>query len=225
MSNRVVNLATRLESTGEYKADNQLGDTTEIDDAELVEGAKRRERWALDTLIHRYQSKAFAIAYRMSAGDEEKARDLTQEVFIKVLRSLKNFKGKSSFYTWFYRIVVNTCLDARRKEKRWRKLFRFGSTSSSFEAYLERGLEAQSDTNPRNDPMATISGKELKKDIQVALAKLSDHQRMVFTLKVFEGLTIQEIADIMNTAKGTVKSHLFRATRHMRQALGHWAPS
>lgn len=223
MSNRVVNLAKRREPTDEWSSGHQPVDNPEIDDAVLVEGAKRKERWALDTLIHRYQSKAFAIAYRMTAGDEEKARDLTQEAFVKVLRSIKKFKGNSSFYTWFYRIVVNTCLDARRKEQRWRKIFKFGSALPSREASPDRDLEAHSDSNPGNDPMATLSGKELKQEIKSALAQLSDHQRMVFTLKVFEGFSIQEIAKIMNTAQGTVKSHLFRATQHMRKALGHWA--
>lgn len=225
MSNRVINLAKRLESNGESSPAPKPADTPEVDDTTLVEGAKRKERWALDTLIHRYQAKAFAIAYRMTSGDEEKARDLTQEAFIKVIGSIKKFKGKSSFYTWLYRIVVNTCLDARRKEQRWRKIFKFGSASPTNEASFDRDLEAHSDNNPMSDPMANLTSKELKREIQAALAQLSDHQRMVFTLKVFEGFSIAEIANLMNTAKGTVKSHLFRATRHMRKTLGHWTIS
>jgi RNA polymerase sigma-70 factor (ECF subfamily) len=196
-----------------------------ITDAELVAGAQRDESWAVEQLIRRYQPKAFAIAYRMSSGDEEQARDLTQEAFLNAIRSIKKFKGRSGFYTWFYRIVVNTCLDARRKGQRWRQIFTGNRRRDPNRSTMHQDLEAHSDLHPSADPMSNLSGKQLQGEIKNALAQLSQHQRMAFTLKVFEGLSIAEIAQAMQTAEGTVKSHLFRATQHMRQALGDWAPT
>ena len=222
MPNRAENLAEQIELDGERSAGHTISGAQKIDDATLVAGAQRKERWALETLIRRYQAKAFAIAYRMSAGDEEQAQDLTQEAFIKVLSGIKQFNGKSSFYTWFYRIVVNTCLDARRRARRWRQIFKVGGTPALNRSATDKDLEAHGDRHPSTDPMANLTGKQFKQDIKAALAQLSDHQRMVFTLKVFEGFSIAEIAIAMNTANGTVKSHLFRATRHMRKVLGHW---
>ncbi len=221
MPNQVVQLAKRWDVSDEALAKCQDSDAKRVDDASLVAGAQRQERWAIEALIHRYQAKAFAIAYRMST-DEEQARDLTQEAFIKVLDGIKTFKGQSSFFTWFYRIVVNTCLDAQRKKQRWRQLFRFTSSPAQDKTTTLNDLETYGDRHPRSDPMAHLTSKELKEDIKAALAELSHHQRMVFTLKVFEGFSIEEIAQMMRIAKGTVKSHLFRATRHMRKVLGHW---
>jgi len=222
MPNRVTNLAERFELSSESSVGDNIPEVQKIDEATMVASAQRKERWALDAIIRRYQAKAFAIAYRMSAGDEEQARDLTQEAFIKVLHGIKKFKGKSSFYTWFYRIVVNTCLDARRKRRRWRQIFKVGSVNTQNGS---ANLEAHGDRHPSADPMANLTSKQLRQEIKSALAQLSDQQRMVFTLKVFEGFSIAEIAHVMNTAKGTVKSHLFRATRHMRKVLAHWTAS
>ncbi len=225
MPNQVVQLAKRRDVSDGHLAKYHDYGARRVDDTALVAGAQRQERWAIEALIHRYQAKAFAIAYRMSA-DEEQARDLTQEAFIKVLDGIKTFKGKSSFFTWFYRIVVNTCLDAQRKKNRWRQLFRFASPPTTQDKTTTRNdLETYGDPHPRSDPMAHLTSKALKEDIKAALAELSHHQRMVFTLKVFEGFSIEEIAQMMRIAKGTVKSHLFRATRHMRKVLGHWMVS
>ena len=224
-SNRSANLAQRFDRGSDDTVVELASSQQHIDDAELVAGAQRDESWAVDQLIRRYQPKAFAIAYRMSAGDEEQARDLTQEAFLNAIRSIKKFKGRSSFYTWFYRIVVNTCLDARRKGQRWRQIFTRRTPQDPNRPVNHQDLEAHSDQHPSADPLSNLTGKQLKEEIKKAMAQLSKHQRMAFTLKVFEGLSIAEIAQAMQTAEGTVKSHLFRATQHMRQALGHWTPA
>ena len=90
----------------------------ETDEPELVKRARNDDPWAMDQLLKRYYQKAYGIAYRMCSGDEEEARDLVQDAFLNAFRNLKRFKGDSGFYTWLYRIVVNTCLDARRRRQR-----------------------------------------------------------------------------------------------------------
>jgi len=223
--NRSANLAARFDKDTTDTIADSASSQHPIDDTELVARVQRDDPWAIDQLIRRYQPKAYAIAYRMSSGDEEHARDLTQEAFLNAIRSIKKFKGRSSFYTWFYRIVVNTCLDARRKGQRWRQIFIGNRSQSPNRPQTDPDLEAHADLHPRSDPLSNVTGKQLKREIHNAMAQLSKHQRMAFTLKVFEGLSIAEIANAMQTAEGTVKSHLFRATQHMRQALGHWAPT
>lgn len=193
-----------------------------VDDLELVERAKRKDPEAAEQLVRRYQDKAYAIAYRTCSGDAEEAKDLTQEAFLRAFRSLQQFQGKASFYTWLYRIVVNTCLDALRRQHRRRDL---PPTRRSEEG--EGGTagepEESADTSMDSSPAERLTQKELKEQVQRALAGLSNSQRIVFELKVFDELSIREIAELLQSAEGTVKSHLFRATRHVREALNDWA--
>lgn len=194
-----------------------------LDERELIALAVKEDPAAVEELIRRYHQKAFAIAYRNCSGDVEEARDLTQEAFLHVFRSLKKFEAKASFYTWLYRIVVNTCRDAKRRERRRRWLIPFSRIGMGD----EEGLTGSSEGRPgsaeqETNPLAALSGMELRSRVQDSLAGLSEQQRMVFELKVFEERSIPEIARVLGNAEGTVKSHLFRATQHVRKALGDW---
>ena len=194
-----------------------------LKDAELVARAQDGDQTAFETLVRQYQGKAYAIAYNMCSGDSEEARELTQEAFLRAYRSLKNFRGKSSFYTWFYRILVNTCFDSRRRRSRLEKIFSFWRRDKH-EKVLSDEIDAQyPDPKEYTNPMAALSNKQLGHEIRQALASLPEKQRMVFQLKVLHGMRIHEIAKIMGLAEGTVKSHLFRATQFMREALKEWA--
>lgn len=196
----------------------------ETDDHELVKRARNGDPRATEQLLKRYYQKAYGIAYRMCSGDEEEARDLVQDAFLNVLRNLKKFKGDSRFYTWLYRIVVNTCLDARRRRQRRsgllsRWLPRRKGGRETDQALEDRFGEGEEDSR---NPMSNLSEKQLRKQLLDALEALSEKQRVAFELKVFEGMSVSEIAQVMKTAQGTVKSHLFRATRYMRRALADW---
>lgn len=186
----------------------------------LVERAKRQDRDAAEELVRRYQDKAYAVAYRTCSGDSEEAKDLTQEAFLRAFRSIEQFQGKASFYTWLYRIVVNTCLDGVRRQNRRR--FFFPPSSPEGDDGRTDHLEGKPDPRSDSDPAANLSRRELKREVQRALDGLSSAQRMVFELKVFEEMSISEIARLTNSAEGTVKSHLFRATQHIRKALVGW---
>jgi RNA polymerase sigma-70 factor, ECF subfamily len=193
-----------------------------VDDLELVERVKRKDAGAAEQLVRRYQEKAYAIAYRTCSGDAEEAKDLTQEAFLRAFRGLDQFQGKSSFYTWLYRIVVNTCLDGLRRQHRRRDL-----TPSRRADFGEGGpdgvLEGRVDPAAEDSPAERLARKQFRARVQKALSGLSSNQRMVFELKVFDELSISEIAGLMQSAEGTIKSHLFRATRHIREALKDWA--
>jgi RNA polymerase sigma-70 factor (ECF subfamily) len=192
-------------------------------DALLVERLKKGDRQASEELIRRYQEKAYAVAFRMLSGDREDALDLTQDAFLIALHKIDGFEGKSSFYTWFYRILINTCLDFLRRRKRWRRLLYFRRPNSKDTRESTETLAEVASSEPSANPGAAVDVRELQRDLRGALALLSDRQRMIFNLKVFEEMRIVEIARIMGLAEGTVKSHLFRATRIMRDALADWS--
>jgi RNA polymerase sigma-70 factor (ECF subfamily) len=193
-----------------------------VSDLGLVARARKKDPAAAEELVRRYHQKAYALAYRTCSGDAEEARDLTQEAFLHVFRNLHKFEGRSSFYTWLYQIVVNTCLDGLRRQRRRKRTFSFWRSGSEGGEGIGEIPEEHPDSDGDSNPLATLSKNELKRQVQKALGSLSDHQRMVFELKVFEEMSIPEIAKITNSAEGTVKSHLFRATRHIRRALSDW---
>ena len=191
-------------------------------DEELVDRARRDDRWAIEQLVGRYQQKVFRVAYQMCYADEEAAKDRVQEAFLRVFRNIKQFKGNSSFYTWLYRIVVNTCIDAQRRRKRRRQTFlpwRLGKTANE---ESNTSLEDYPDSKENSDPLTRLTGQQLEIDVKKALKSLSEKQRVAFQLKVFQEMSISEIAEIMNLAEGTVKTHLFRATQFIQNQLRQW---
>jgi len=192
-------------------------------DEELVRRAKNDDPWATEQLVLRYQKKVYAIAFQMLSGDAEEARDRTQDAFLQAFRRIKQFKGKSSFYTWLYRIVINTCLDARRRQRRWKKIFFPWRFEKNKGEEPQTSLEEFADSDRNSDPLATASHRQLKDDVKSALNNLSERQRTIFQLKVFQEMSIAEIAEAMELAEGTVKTHLFRATRTVQKQLKGWA--
>ena len=193
-----------------------------VSDQELVDRARQDDRWAIEQLIGRYQQKAYRLAFQMCYADEEEAKDRVQEAFFRAFRNLKKFKGKSSFYTWLYRIVVNTCIDAQRRLKRWRQTFlpwRSGKTEKEESNF---SLEDYPDREENSNPLSHLTRQQLEIDVKKALTSLSEKQRTVFQLKIFQEMSIPEIAEIMGLAEGTVKTHLFRATQFIRNQLHKW---
>lgn len=187
-----------------------------VEESRLVTLARDGSQWAMAELFHRCRDKAFAIAYHLCSGHTQDAEDFTQEAFLRAFRSLKKFRGDSSFYTWFYRILVNVCLDGKRRQNRWRRLFSPWIPWRKEENPDVDTLEEQSDTRE------ATSNRQLSHGIDRAMQALPEKQRTAFQLKLLHGMSIREIAQVMDSAEGTVKSHLFRATRSLRQALKGW---
>jgi len=193
--------------------------SSRMKDEDLVVQARAHDPWAIEELVHRYQQKAYAIAYHFSDGNVQDAEDLTQEAFLRAFQKLETFRGDSSFYTWFYRILVNVCLDGRRRRKRWRQVFLPWQHDST-----DKGLspEERPDPEAHERSLKAISEKQLSRDIRKSLKSLPEKQRLAFQLKALHGMSIQEIARTMGTAEGTVKSHLFRATHFLREKFKDW---
>ena len=191
-------------------------DPVSLEDDRLVSFAQGGARWAMEELVRRYRNKAFATAYRLCSGERQDAEDFTQEAFLRAFRNLRKFRGNSTFYTWFYRILVNVCLDGKRRQNRWQKLI------SPWLTWRRREDREAQDVQGHSDTIKELSNRQISRDIDRAIKALPEKQRVAFQLKALQGMSIGEIAQVMGTAEGTVKSHLFRATHALRQALKDW---
>lgn len=183
-------------------------------DEELVALARLGDRRAFEELVVRHQQKAFHIAFGF-ARDREEAKDLSQEAFLKAFTYLKQFDGRSSFYTWFYRIVVNVCLDHKRKAKR--------TAADKFDETVEDRLEPSHQGLKPLPPDQQVLAGQISRKVEAALKTLPAKQRTAFILKNHQGLSIKEIAAVMKSAEGTVKVHLHRAVTALRQSLAEFA--
>jgi RNA polymerase sigma-70 factor (ECF subfamily) len=183
-------------------------------DNELVALAQKGDRRAFEELVERHKQKAYRTAFDFTR-DREEAKDLSQEAFLKAFVHLKNFDGRSGFYTWFYRILVNVCLDYKRHSKR-----------AAIEEFNE---SVENQVDPSHQPPAALSpyqyaaAGQMSRKVSAALQALPPRQRAAFILKNHQGLSIKEIAEIMQTAEGTVKVHLHRAVSTLRRSLAELA--
>jgi RNA polymerase sigma-70 factor, ECF subfamily len=184
-------------------------------DEELVSSARQGDRRAFEELVERHERKAYHIAFDFTR-DREDAKDLSQEAFLKAFVKLKNFDGRSSFYTWFYRILVNLCLDYKRRQKR--------APADPFDETVENQVvEPSHQSEKPPSPDQQVLARQISKRVGEALVQLPAKQRTAFVLKNHQGLSIKEIADLMETAEGTVKVHLHRAVTTLRQRLAEFA--
>ncbi len=192
-------------------------------DLQLAARVQGGDGMAAEALVRRYQKKVFGMAYRMCDGDPDAVEDMVQEVFFRVFRSLYQYRGEAAFSTWLHRIAVNVCLDEKKRRRRWRRWFvpwPFGRRRAD---RSEPDPDPDPpDVRPQADPLTVLRGRGFEKDVRKALETLSDRQRLIFSLKVFEDMPIAEIAQVMGMAEGTVKSHLFRAVRSLRERLKDW---
>jgi len=184
-------------------------------EADLVKRAKRGDLQSYDELVKRYQERIYATLYHMT-GNHEDANDLAQDAFIKAYSALNSFKGGSSFYTWLYRIAVNKTINFIKQKK---KKFHLSLNDIDFNAEHDPDLMALiSDKTPNRD----IALSELQKKLNEALLKLSEPHRMVVVLHDVQGLSHDEIADIMDCNIGTVRSRLFYARQQLQGFLADY---
>lgn len=192
----------------------------EGDELRLVLRAQAGDADAMDAIIAAYQHMVFTVAYPLCGFDRDEAMDVTQEALIQVFRKIGQFEGRSSLGAWIRRIAVNASLLALKRKKR-RLQFILPWRLFENEENEERPLDLPGDADGAGfkDPLEVLSTKELTRDVRKAMEGLSEKQRTVFVLKVFEEMTIAEIAEMTGMALGTVKTHLFRATRTVRDRL------
>jgi RNA polymerase sigma-70 factor (ECF subfamily) len=177
-----------------------------------VLAAQRGDRDAFKTLFERYHRRAYALAIGVLRHQAD-ALDVVQDAFIKAHKHLVRFEGNSSFYTWFYRIVMNLAIDHLRKQRRVKPV-----------ELDEARLESEGDDLllPRilgGNPGRALLDKQIRGRIDQALDELSDNHRSVLVMRELEGLSYEDMAQAMSCSKGTIMSRLFHARRNMQKRL------
>lgn len=181
---------------------------------ELIQQAQRGDVSAFEMLVHRYDKNVLGIAYSFSKNNED-AKDIYQEVFLRVFKSLKKFEFRSEFSTWLFRITTNVCITYKSQKKK-----RLIASLDEEVEQLEGETKTLGDTISGDDETDSKAvGSDIGSHIENALEKLSPQQKLVFSLKHYDGYKIKEIASIMNCTEGTVKNYLFTATQRMRSNL------
>jgi RNA polymerase sigma-70 factor, ECF subfamily len=186
----------------------------DVSEPELVRQCQRGDGEAFDQLVTRYRTRVFGMIYNM-VHDEQDAWDLAQDSFFKAWKSIGRFRGRSSFYTWLYRIVTNVTIDwLRKKQVR-------GSGAEFDDAIALKSVDPASHTLPKADPLPSkkMEHTEIRARIDAAMEQLSPEHRAVILLKEIEGMPYNEIADAVGCSIGTVMSRLFYARKKLQNLL------
>jgi RNA polymerase sigma-70 factor (ECF subfamily) len=183
----------------------QTAVSTDSEDVELVARAKTGDTDAFEVLVKRYRNEVFALSYHF-VRNREQAWDVSQEVFIKAHNALARFRGDASFKTWLMRITANQCKDYLKK----RRLETVSFDDSRYAA------DAPTHVLP---PDRSLEAREIGEAVQKALDKLSHKHRTAFVLREFEGLSYEEMAQVMNCSIGTVMSRLHHARKKLQKGL------
>ncbi len=178
---------------------------SQIEDNLLIDQFLAGDVRAFNILVEKYKRKIYLTAYRL-LGNHEDASDLTQEVIIKMYNNLKNFRRESSIYTWIYRITTNLSLNELKKRK-IRNFFDYDEV----EEWLFR--------DEKQSPELSYRENELSNKIQEAINKLPEKQRIVFTLRYYDGLSYEEISEILGTSVGALKANYFHAVNKLQKEL------
>jgi RNA polymerase sigma-70 factor (ECF subfamily) len=173
-------------------------------DQQLVERAQRGDKRAFELLVLKYQRKLGRLLSRF-VRDPAEVEDVTQEAFIKAYRALPSFRGDSAFYTWLYRIGINTAKNYLVA------LGRRAPTTTSFDSEEAEGFEDADQLRDANTPESELEGKEIAAAVNRAVDALPEDLRTAITLREIEGLSYEEIANVMGCPVGTVRSRIFRA--------------
>jgi RNA polymerase sigma-70 factor (ECF subfamily) len=183
-----------------------------MDETALIRAAQRGDVNSYNTLVLAYQTQAFNVAYRIM-GDPDSAADATQEAFISAFKAIRTFRG-GSFKAWLLRIVTNACYDEIRRRKR--------RPNASLDALYVEDESADSDgslVTRAENPEQYAQRMDLQAAIVSCLQSLSEDQRTVTVLSDIEGMSYEEISDVIGAALGTVKSRLSRARSSLRDCL------
>ena len=184
---------------------------TQEEDQQLVERVQRGDKRAFDLLVLKYQHKILGLIVRF-VRDPHEAQDVAQEAFIKVYRALANFRGDSQFYTWLYRIAINTAknyLVARGRRP----------PESDISAEDAEFMDGDHDLKDIESPERLMLRDEIEATVHRAIAALPEDLRTALTLREFDGLSYEDIAAVMQCPVGTVRSRIFRAREAVDKAL------
>ncbi len=178
----------------------------QIVDGRVIEACQQGDREAFRLLFEAYKDKVFSIAVYSVGGDRSIADDVTQQIFLKLFTAIRHFRGESEFTTWLYRLVVNACLDERRRRRR---LLPWGESVA---------MSNPGDKKPQEKQYARL---EVAEAVRAAIGELKPKFRLPILLKYIEGLSYEEIATVMGCSKGTVASRLNRGHGQLAKRLSH----
>ncbi|MCX7185018.1 MAG: RNA polymerase sigma factor RpoE [Nitrosomonadaceae bacterium] len=183
-------------------------------DQQLVERVQRGDKQAFDLLVIKYQRKLARLLSQF-IRDAAEVEDVTQEAFIKAYRALPSFRGESAFYTWLYRIGINTAKNFLVTQGRRAPT----TTSGGFDSEDAENFEEGSQLREMNTPESELMSKQIAETVNQTLQELPEELRTAITLREIEGLSYEEIASIMNCPIGTVRSRIFRARETIAEKL------
>ena len=175
-------------------------------DERVIEDCQQGDREAFRLLFEAYKDRVFSIAVYSFGGDDAAAGDVTQQVFLKLLTTITQFRGDSEFTTWLYRLVVNTCIDEQRRRRRF---LPFGESDA---------VSRMEDRRPQEKHYARL---EIADSVKVAISELKPKFRLPILLRYIEDLSYEEIADVLGCSKGTVASRLNRGHKALAKRLAH----
>ena len=187
------------------------GEQEKVTDKQLVARVQKGDKGAFDLLVIKYQYKVHAIIFRY-VKDIDEVNDVMQEAFIKAYRALEDFRGESAFYTWLYRIAVNTAKNYLIARNRRPPAFDINVDDSD---YSEENKQLHNVDSPEN----ILYRDELQSVINAAIKNLPEDLRTALILREFEDLSYEEIADIMDCPVGTVRSRIFRARESLEEKI------
>jgi len=181
----------------------------DVNHLDVIQACQRGDQDAFHALFETHKDRVYSIALRY-AGDSAAAMDIAQDTFLKLLSSIQQFRGDASFESWLYRLVVNACLDYHRKRRR-------------FLPMLEDGLDDALDVfrTPRESALHDLLREEQEEHVQQVVAQLPEEQRIVVVLRYTDGLSYEEIADVLGCRRGTVASRLNRAHKALERRLSN----
>lgn len=184
---------------------------TADDDKLLVARVQKGDKRAFDLLVLKYQSRIMALVMRF-VQDAHEAQDVTQESFIKAYRALGNFRGESAFYTWLYRIAINTAKNYLVSRNR-------RPPSTDVDAGDAEFYDGDHALKSMETPERLLLRDEIQKTVEDSIARLPNDLRVALTLREYDGLSYEDIAEVMQCPVGTVRSRIFRAREAVDKAL------
>jgi RNA polymerase sigma-70 factor (ECF subfamily) len=190
-------------------------ETLEPCDEDLCRRIAQQDGGAFDLLVERYQERAYRIAWSV-VRDREDAKDCSQEAFIRLHESAGSFAGQAKFSTWFYRILVNCCLDHQRKRRGWRRMVGWGGRGEARDA----GGPVDRLAAPFTDPTDAMVTDHRMSRLWEAVENLSPQQRAAVSLQCREELSTKEIALVLQLSEATVRVHLHRAYSALKRRVG-----
>ena len=182
-----------------------------VDEEDLIRRLKQGQQWSCNVLVALYEERLLKLAWGITL-DREESMEIVQDVLFTAIKKIDSFRGESGLWTWLRKMTINACLNWKRK---WKRRFRWHHTPLESHTMI-----ADQDTEKQeNTPESLLQEKQKKRAVSDAVARLPEDVRVAFVLCAFEGLSYQEIAQILGIKKGTVSSRVFRARQIISRTM------